>query len=166
MGSCSTARARRFRIANLDQRIGERMFENAIVGFGQRPSGARARPTCRRFVPAPRRRRGGSGPRRLSSSIRAGRRLAVAPEARRHGSRPGGPSRRDRSKKSRTNDRAAGSSIRASVQTMLRRKRGEADRCWRPSRSSVKIAPFARASREAFDRVPLHGRPWVAEQRR
>ena len=57
-----------FRVADLDQCISERMLENAIVCFSQRPPGAPARPTCRRFVPAPRPRRGGSGPTAIASS--------------------------------------------------------------------------------------------------
>ena len=59
---------RRLRIGDLDQGISERMFENAIVGPAGGLREARARPTCRRFAPGPRRRRGGSGPTATSSS--------------------------------------------------------------------------------------------------
>ena len=54
------------------------MFENAIIGTDRRPSEARARPIYRRFVPAPRRPRGGWE----KTKIRAVRSGAARPRGR------------------------------------------------------------------------------------
>ena len=124
--SCSSGRPRSpVGIGDLDQGISERMFEHAVGrlagGLQQRGHGCLLADSPQRL---------GSGAAVVQRRrFEAARSVAARPRRSRqrpaNESPPGGPSRRGRERKARTSARAAGWSIRASVQTALRRSTGD-----------------------------------------